>query len=103
MRVLDRAHPFLPLKALDATAEFFHFSPVNFWTEMVLGVITVVEKQPVINLSVAAHAPGNRFVRVRAVMPVVTVQITKTMAKVPERQEIQHAADRWAGAVAQVT
>src|SRR5262249_7776783 len=57
---------------------------------MMLGWITAVEEQPVINPSVAAHAPGNRFVRIRAVMPVIPVQITKTMAEIPERQEEQN-------------
>src|SRR4029077_3209331 len=90
VRMSDRAHAFLLLKLLDADAKFLHFSPVNFWTKMVLGVIAVVEKQPVVDFSVAAHAPRNRLVGVRSVVPVVAIQVTKTMAKVPERQEIQH-------------
>ena len=90
MRVLDRAHAFLLLQVLDVSAEFFHFSPVNLWTEMMLGVIAVVEKQPVVNFSVAAHAPRNRLVGVRSVVPVVAIQVTKAMAEIPKRQEIQH-------------
>ena len=88
--MLDRAHAFLLLQVLDVSAEFFHFSPMNLWTEMMFGVIAVIEKQPVVNFSVAAHAPRNRLVRIRAVMPVVAVQVTKTMAEIPKRQEIQH-------------
>src|SRR5438132_2749403 len=57
---------------------------------MMLGVIAVVEKQAVVDSSVAAHAPRNRLVGVRSVVPVVAIQVTKTMAKIPERQEIQH-------------
>ena len=68
--------------------EFFHFGPVNFWTEMMLGVIAVVEEKPVIDLSVAAHAPCNRLVGIGAVMPVVAIQITETMPEVPKREEI---------------
>src|SRR5260370_21525008 len=88
--MLDRANACLLLKLLDAEAKFLHFSPVNLWTKMVLGVIAVVEKQPVVDFSVAAHAPRNGLVGVRPVVSVITIQVTKTMAKVPERQEIQH-------------
>ena len=70
---LDRADAFLLLQIYYALAKVFHLRPMHFWTEMVLGVIAVVEEKPVINFSVAAHAPGNRFVRVGAVMPVVAI------------------------------
>src|ERR1700730_13611857 len=56
---------------------------------MVFGVIAVVEKEPVINFSIAADAPRNRFIGIGTVMPVVTVQIAEAMAKIPERQKIQ--------------
>src|SRR5438034_6008240 len=88
--MLDGAHTFLLLKVLDAAAKFLHFSPVNLWTEMVLGVIAVVEEEPVIDFSVAAHSPRNRLVGVGSVVPVVAIQVTKTMAEIPERQEKQH-------------
>src|SRR5262249_60420473 len=63
---------------------------MHFWPEMVLGVVAVVKEKPVVDFSVTAHAPGNRFIGVRAVMTVVTVQITKAMAEIPEWQEKQH-------------
>src|SRR5262245_9013770 len=75
---------------LDAATEFFHLCPMHFWTEMVLGVITIVEEQPVIDFSVTAHAPGNRFVGIGSVMAIVAVQITETMTEIPERQEKQN-------------
>src|SRR5262245_48239918 len=90
MRALDRAHAFLFLQVLNASAEFFHFSPMHFGTEMVLCVVTVVEEQPVINSSVAADSPRNRLVGVRTVVPVIAIQVTKTMAEIPEGQELQH-------------
>ncbi len=86
MRALDRADAFLFLQIGNALAKFFNFRPVHFWTEMVLRVVAVVEKQPVINFSITAHAPGNRFVRICAVMPVITVQVTEAVAEIPERQ-----------------
>src|SRR5947209_13239585 len=52
---------------------------------MVFGVIAIVEKEPVVNFSVTAHAPRNRFVGVRAVMAIVTVQITEAVTEIPER------------------
>src|SRR2546422_6318144 len=61
-----------------------------FWTEMVLRVIAVVEEEPVINFSVAAHAPGNRLVGIRAVMPVIAVQIAQAVAEIPKREEIKN-------------
>ena len=70
--------------------ELLHFRPVNFRPEMMFGVITVVEKEPVIDFSVAAHAPGDRFVGIRSVMPVIAVQITKAVAEIPKRQEKEH-------------
>ena len=88
--MLDRAHAFLLLQLLDAAAEFFHFGPVNLWTEMVLGVISVVEEKPIVNFSVTAYAPRNRLIGVGSVMPVVAVQITETMAEIPKRQEKHH-------------
>src|SRR5215470_10930276 len=75
---------------LNVPVEFFHLCPMHFGAEMVLGVITVVEEQPVINLSVAAHAPGNRFVGVGPVVAIVPVQIAETMTEIPERQEKQN-------------
>ena len=44
VRVLDRAYALLLLQLLDVPAEFFHFNPVDLWTEMMFGVIAVVEK-----------------------------------------------------------
>ena len=92
MRVPEGADAFLLLQALDAAVKLFHFRPMHFWTEMVLCVITVIEEKPIIQLSVAAHAPGNWFVRVGSIMPIVAVQITEAVAKVPERQEIHDKA-----------
>ena len=63
---------------------------MHFRSEMVLGMVTIVEKQPVVDFSVAAYAPGDRFIRIRSIMPIVTVKITEAVAEVPERQEIKN-------------
>src|SRR5439155_318640 len=81
---------FLKDQIRKALAKFFHFRPMYFWTEMVLRVIAVVEEEPVINFSVAAHAPGNRLVGIRAIMPVIAVQIAEAVAEIPKREEIKN-------------
>src|SRR5258708_3441395 len=90
MCAFDRAHAFGFLDIADALAERFHFRPMHFWTEMMLGVITVVEKEPVVNFSVTAHAPGDRFVGIGAVMPVVAVQLTEAVPEIPKRHEVKN-------------
>src|SRR5689334_7046325 len=57
---------------------------------MMLGVIAIVEEQPVVNFSVAAYAPGNRFVRIGTIMAEITIQVTEAMSEVIKRQEIKH-------------
>src|SRR5207244_2220238 len=54
------------------------------------GVIAIVEKKPVIDLTVAAHAPGDRFIGIRAVMPIVPIQVTEAVPEVKKRQEIEN-------------
>src|SRR5260370_11298104 len=85
MRAFDGANAFLFLQLGNALVKGFHFCPMYFRPEMVFGMVAVVEKEPVVDFSVAAHAPGDWFVRVRAVVAIVTVQITETMAEIPKR------------------
>ena len=89
MRALDRADAFLFLQVFDALMEFFHLRPMHLGPEMMLGMVAVVEKQPVVDFSVAAYTPGDRFVGIRSIMPIVAVQITEAVAEIPERQEIK--------------
>src|ERR1700719_3400695 len=72
-------------KIEDALAEPFHSRPVHFRPEMMLGVIAVVEKQPVIDFAVTAYTPRDRFVRIRTVVSIVAIQITEAVPKIPER------------------
>ena len=85
MGALDRADAFLFLEVGDALVERFHFRPVHFRPEMMLGVVAVVEKEPIVNFTVTAHAPRDRFVGVRAIVTIVTVQITEAVTEIPER------------------
>src|SRR5262249_11962014 len=90
MSPLDGSNAFLFLKLFDVSMKFFHLRPMHLGPEMVLGMVAVIEKQPVIDFSVTAHSPGNRFIRICAVMPIVAVEITKAVAEVPERQKIKN-------------
>ena len=63
---------------------------MHFGPEMVLGMVAVVEKQPIVDFSVAAYAPGDRFIGICTIMPIVAVKITEAVAQIPERQEIKN-------------
>ena len=87
MRHLDHAHASLALLLHDLITERLHSRPMHLWPEMVLGVITVVEPRPVIELAIGAHAPGNRLVGIAPVMPIVAIQIREAVAKIPKRKK----------------
>ena len=55
--------------------QLLHFRPMQFRTEMVLRVVPVIEPERVVDLLVRAHTPGDRLIRVPAVMQEVAVQI----------------------------
>ena len=90
MRMLDHADTFFFLQFGDLLVEPFHFRPMDFRPEMVLGMIAIVEKEPVVNLPVAAHPPSDRLVGVRPIMAVVAIQIAETVAKIEKRQKIEN-------------
>src|SRR5436305_15123757 len=85
MRSFNSSNAFLFLQLSNALAEGFHFCPMHFRPEMVFGVVAVVVKEQVVDFSVAAHAPGDWFVRVRAVVAIVTDQLTEPLAEIAER------------------
>src|SRR5437762_13406308 len=90
MRAPDCADTFLFLHLFDALMKFFHLRPMHFGPEMVLGMVTVVEKQPIVDSPVAAYTPGDRFIGICTIMPIVAVEITKAVTQIPERQEIKN-------------
>ncbi len=64
-----------------------HPGPVNLWPKVVFGVVAVVEPDPIIKLLIAANAPRDRFIRISTVMPVVAVQVGKTVPEIPKGEK----------------
>ena len=62
---------------------------MDFGPEMMFGVVAIVKKDPIVDFAVTAYAPRHRFVRIRAVMPIIPVQITETVTEIEKRQEIK--------------
>jgi hypothetical protein len=89
VRRLDHASPFSLLLFCNLLMQLLHFRPMQFGTKVVLRMVPVVEPERIVDLFVGAYAPGNRFVRVPAVMQEVPVQVRKTMPNVVEGQEVQ--------------
>ncbi len=90
MGMIDDADAFPFLQLGDLPLELFHFRPMHFRTEMMLGVVAVVEEKPIVNLPIATYAPRDRFVRVSAVVTEISIQVTEAMTQVEEGQKEQH-------------
>src|SRR5881394_2432695 len=90
MGMIDDADAFPFLQLGDLPLELFHFRPMHFRTEMMLGVVAVVEENPVVNLPVATYAPRDRFVRVSPIVTEVSIQVAEAMAQVEEGKKEQH-------------
>jgi len=84
---LDHSDPGSALWFHDLIAECLHSRPMHFWSEMMLGMESVKKPEPIVKFVVTTYPPCKRFVRVGAVMAVITVEIGKAMAKVPERHK----------------
>jgi len=85
--VINNADAFLPLHPGDVLVKRFHFCPMHLWPEMMFGVISVIEENPVIDFAIAANTPGNRFVWIATVMTEVAIKVTEAVPEVEERQK----------------
>jgi len=83
----DDAHAGGPLLVNNLVAEGLHLRPVHLRPEVVFGVVSVVEPDPVVKLVVTAHAPRDRLVWIAAVMPVIPVQIGKAVTEIVKRKK----------------
>ena len=71
----------------DLLPEGRHAGPMHLGPEMMFGVVTVEEPDPIVELVVTADAPRDWFVRVAAVMAVVTIQVGKAMTEIPKAEK----------------
>src|SRR5947207_11112791 len=55
--------------------------------EVMLSVVAVVEPSPVVELVVGADAPGERLIRITAIVPVIPVQVGKAVTKIVKRKK----------------
>ena len=60
---------------------------MHFRAEMMLGVVAVVEENPIIKLPVTTHSPGDRLIWVSTIVAEVSIQVAEAMAEIKERQE----------------
>ena len=87
VRRLDHTHPSSALLFENLVTKGLYSGPMHFRPEMMFCVVAIVEPDPVIELVVTAHPPGNRVGGIAAVVPIVAVQIRQAVAKVIEREK----------------
>src|SRR6186997_787645 len=87
VRGFDHANTGGALLLPNLITKCLHACPMNFWPEMMFGVVTVVEPGPVIEFVIAAHAPGERLVRITAIMPVEPVQVRQAVPEIIKRKK----------------
>src|SRR5207302_698133 len=88
--MIDHANAFLFLQLGNLPLKLFHFRPMHFRTKMMLGVVAVVEEDPIVNLPVATYAPCDRFIRVSPIVTEVSIQVAEAMSQVEEGKKEQH-------------
>ena len=87
MRELDHAHTGDTWLLHNLITKGLHARPMDFRAEMMFGMVAIVKPGPVVKLVVAAYAPGQRLVRIAAIMPVETVQVRKAVTEVVKRKK----------------
>src|SRR5689334_24112754 len=87
MRRLNDARAGGPLFAHELPLKLLHLRPMHARAIMVLGMVAVVEPEPVVELVIGAHAPGERDVRLASIMQVVAVEVREAVAEIPEGKE----------------
>ena len=78
------AHARFALLLEDLISKRTHARPVHLWPKVMFSVVAVIKPDPVIKLVIAADAPGDRFIRISTVVPVVAVQVGKTVPEIPK-------------------
>ncbi len=75
MRRLDHAHTGGALLIDNLIAERLHAGPMDFRAEVMLGVVAVIEPDPIVELVVTAHAPRDRLIGIATVVAIIAIQV----------------------------
>ena len=87
VRRLDHADTGGALLLHNLITKRLHPGPMNLRPKMMFGVVTVVKPGPIVELVVTAYTPGERLVRIAAIVPVIPVQVGKAVTEVLKRKE----------------
>jgi hypothetical protein len=84
---LNDPYPFALLFLDNLFVKLPHSGPMQLWTKMMLGVVTVIKPKQVIPFVVRTHSPGDRLIGVTAIMKEVAVQVSAAMSQVIKREK----------------
>src|SRR5438094_7282425 len=87
MRELNHAHAGGSLFLQNLIAQRLHAGPMDLRPEVMFRVITVIKPGPVVELIVAAYAPGERLVRITAIVPIEPIQIGQAVPEIIKRKK----------------
>ena len=87
VRRLDHAYAGGALLLHNLIVKRLHARPMDLRPEVMLRVVAVVEPGPVVEFVIGAHTPGERLVRISTIVPVIPVQVGKTVAEIVKGQK----------------
>ena len=87
MRRFNDSNSFASLRVRDLVMQWFHFGPVHFRPEMMLGVIPVIEPEQIVPPRIGTDSPGDRLIRITPIMEKETVQVSAAVPKIIEWQK----------------
>jgi hypothetical protein len=87
VRRLDHPNPFSTLSLGNLIVQLFHLRPMQLRPKMVLGVVSVVKPEKIIQFAIRAYTPGDGLVWIAPKMKEITVQIGTTVPQIVEGQE----------------
>ena len=87
VRRLDHAHTGGALLLYNLVTKRLHAGPVNLRPKMMFGMVAVAKPGPIVELVVTAYPPGERLVRIAAIVPVIPIQVGKAVTEVVKRKK----------------
>ena len=73
VRRLDHAHTGGALLLYNLITKRLHAGPMDLRPKMMFGMVAIVKPGPIVELVVAAYAPGERLVRIAAIVPIIPI------------------------------